>query len=269
MLRQTEWLADRPEAVLPLVQEVLAEARRRTRRLVALPEGENVDLRAVRDRPYGAANWYLGRYRSRIELNVDRPIHPFGLLYQMCHEVYPGHHTEFALKERTLHRARGYAEQSIFIQGPQLVVAEGMASVALEMIFNPAEFAGWMDAFLRSELGMEGTDLDLAKLFRALVSNLPDELGGNLVMMLRNGRSDEEMLDYAMAYTPHPQALIREMLSSLKSPLRQIYAFSYYHGRRLMEPLLAGPDRAQVFRRLLTEQVYPSLLTEWAAGQNL
>jgi hypothetical protein len=44
-----------------------------------------------------------------------------------------------------------------------------------------------------------------------------------------------------------------------------LYAFTYAQGKRLMQPLLGGPDRLDVFRRLLTEPVYPSLLEEWAS----
>ncbi|NPV75438.1 MAG: hypothetical protein HPY59_03590 [Anaerolineae bacterium] len=254
----------RPELVLSLASRMVAEARRRTRRFLELPEEEAFDFHAVREVSYGAANWYLGGYRSRLELNIDRPASPFSLLYQMCHEAYPGHHTEFVMKEKHLYLDRGFTEQSLFIVGPQLVIAEGIASLAQEMIFTPEEAEVWLKAQNLAEAGIALNHLDLPKVIQALGANMLDDLESNLALMLWDGRSDEELVAYAMAYTPFTGEQIRRTVQSLKSPLRQIYAFTYSQGKRLMRPLLQGANRWQVFRRLLTEPVYPSLLAEWS-----
>lgn len=254
----------RPELVMSLASRMVSEARRRTRRFVELPEEEAFDFHAVREAPYGAANWYLGGYRSRLEINIDRPASPFSLLYQMCHEAYPGHHTEFALKEKHLYRDRGATEQSIFIVGPQLVIAEGIASLAQEMIFTPEEIEQWLKAQNLAEAGVALGHLDLPKVIEALGANMLDDLDANLALMLWDGRSEEELVAYAMAYSPHTEEQIRSVVQSLRSPLRQIYAFTYSQGKRSMRPLLQGDNRWQVFRRLLTEPVYPSLLAKWA-----
>jgi hypothetical protein len=259
--------SDRPELVLQLMHQLLAEARRRTQQFVELPAEEELEICTVREKPYGAANWYLGGYRSRLELNIDRPIHLFGLLYQMCHECYPGHHTEFTLKEKHLYRDCGYLEQSMFIMGPQLVISEGIASLAQEMIFTPDEIAHWITTQIYPQLGGEIDGVGLAKLIRAFASSALDDLGNNLVMMLWDGRPEKEIVAYALKYTPYPEDYVRPFLRSLKSPLRQVYAFTYAQGKRLMEPLLQGDDRTQVFRRLLTELVYPSLLAKWAGAK--
>ncbi|MBN1668005.1 MAG: hypothetical protein JW862_12995 [Anaerolineales bacterium] len=267
LLERTVLPLDQSELTLSLMQRMLAEARRRTQRFVELPEEEYLEVITVRGKPYGAANWYLGGYRSRLELNVDRPVRLFPLLYQMCHEGYPGHHTEFVLKEKYLYHDRGHIEQSIFIIGPQLVIAEGIASLALEMIFNSDEISTWVTEQIFSGMGIKIDDIDLSKLIEAFAANVPDDLGSNLVLMLWDGRSDEEIVAYALEYTPYSEEQIRSTVQSLKSPLRQIYAFTYPEGKRLMKPLLQDDNRAQVFRRLLTELVSPSLLAEWAGAQ--
>jgi hypothetical protein len=256
--------SDRPELVEQLMHRLLDEARRRTQQFVELPAEEAVEVCTVREKSYGAANWYLGGYRSRLELNIDRPVHLFGLLYQMCHECYPGHHTEFALKEKHLYHDCGYLEQSVFIMGPQLVISEGIASLAQEMIFTPEEIAHWITEQVDPQLGGKIDGIDLVKLIRAFSASALDDLGNNLVMMLWEGHSEAEIVAYALKYTPYPEDYIRPFFQSLKSPLRQVYAFTYAQGKRLMAPLLQGDDRTQVFRRLLTEPVYPSLLAEWA-----
>ena len=258
----------RSELVLSLMRRMLSKARCRTQRFVELPEDEALDVNTVRGKPYGAANWYLGGYRSRLELNVDRPVNLFSLLYQMCHEGYPGHHTEFILKEKNLYLDRGYAEQSIFIVGPQLVIAEGIASLALEMIFTADEISKWFTERIFSEVDIKTNDIDLSKLIEALSVNMLDDLDANLVLMQWDGRSDEEMVEYAMEYTPHTEDQIRRTIQSQKSPLRQIYAFTYAQAKMLMRPLLQNSNQKQVFRRFLTEPVYPSLLVEWARKLN-
>ncbi|MDP9357730.1 MAG: hypothetical protein M3R02_21060, partial [Chloroflexota bacterium] len=71
-------------------------------------------------------NWYLGQSRSRVEINTDLPIRANALTGLICHEAYPGHHTEWTLKEHHLYRGRGLGEFSIqLIHTPEAVIAEG------------------------------------------------------------------------------------------------------------------------------------------------
>lgn len=257
---------NRADLVLPILHRILAEARHRTQHFVELPAEAALELHPVHDKPYGAANWYLGGFRSRLEINLDRPVNLFGLLYQMCHEGYPGHHTEFALKERSLYQGLGYVEQSMFIIGPQLVIAEGIASLAVDMIFTADEVADWLKVMILEMLGIAVDDVDLPKLVRAISAISLDDLGNNLVMMLRSGYTEAAIVEYALAYTPFAEEHVRKSLQSLQAPLRQIYTCTYFHGKRILQPLLQGDDRRQVFRRLLTEQVYPSLVETWTGA---
>src|SRR5215469_15583146 len=126
--------------LLNLMQRAAAEARRRTQAFVNLPADEGVEMQTVSDEVSMGENWYLGNYRSWVELNTDLSTDLDGLIYFMCHECYPGHHTEFVLKEQRLFRERGYIEQAIFpIISPQAVISEGIATSACEMIFTPEE----------------------------------------------------------------------------------------------------------------------------------
>lgn len=247
--------------IVPLMKLLLEEARRRTNELVPLPEEEALELTPITIGNYGAANWYLGNYRSRLEVNIERPVYTFGLLYQMCHEGYPGHHTESVLKEKNLYRERGFLEQSVFFSlGPQLVIAEGIATLAPEMIFTPQEAAEWLREHSSVFPGVEDPDIDLVGLFEALTMVSPDELGSNLSSLIEAGRSIDDVVEYAMAFCPYSEAQIRSYISWLGSPLSRLYAFTYSHGKRLIQPMLKRDDRDQVIRTLLTEQVTPSTL---------
>ena len=88
------------EKLIPVLADVVAELRARTSPVVALPEGEDLALEEVQDEPWWAFNYYLGDLRSRVVVNVDVPTTSDNLIELAAHEVYPGHHTEHAVKEQ-------------------------------------------------------------------------------------------------------------------------------------------------------------------------
>jgi hypothetical protein len=251
--------------LIRFMQRAMVEARRRTLEFVPLPQNEEVELQTVTDQAFGGENWYLGNYHSRVELNTDLPTPMGWLLDLICHEGYPGHHTEFVLKEQHLYRGRGYMEESIApIISPQSVISEGIATSAFEMVFTPDEAEQWAAEHLYPEAEIEPVACDLVKLSKA--SELLEAIEGNAAFMLNEGRSDEEVKQYLMKYQMLPDEYAQKALEFLKSPFREAYVFTYYYGKQLMSPLLQGPDRHNVFRRFLTEQLCPSDLQDgWFA----
>lgn len=255
--------SDKPEELLGLMRMILDEARERTRKIIALPEQEKLDIFPIQGVNYGAANWYQGNYRSRLELNLDRPVYLFPLLYQMCHEAYPGHHTESCCKERHLYREKGYLEQSVFFSlGPQLTIAEGIASLAMEMIFSLQEAAAWIEEFILPYFELKARDFDLELILESFMVVSPDDMSSNLAQLIEAGRTQERILEYARTYSPYSLEQISSILPLLSSPLSRLYAFTYSHGKRLLKPLIYGPDKERSIRRLLTEQVLPSGLVD-------
>ncbi|HEY0629708.1 MAG TPA: hypothetical protein VGD23_10310, partial [Sphingomicrobium sp.] len=106
-------LADRVEAfqqrftipadkLKPVFDAAIAECKARTVRHIALPEGEKFDLGFVTGKSWSGYNYYLGSYRSRIEINTDLPIRISRAVDLGCHEGYPGHHVLNALLEQKL-----------------------------------------------------------------------------------------------------------------------------------------------------------------------
>ncbi len=252
--------------LLNFMQRAVAEARRRTQAFVNLPADEGIEVQIVSDKVYMGENWYLGNYRSQVELNTDLPTDLHGLLDFMCHEGYPGHHTEFVLKEQRLFRERGYLEQAIFpIISPQSVISEGIATSACEMLFSPQEAEQWLAEHMYPEAGIEPDTIDSAKLRKAL-ELLEYPVGGNAAFLLHEGRSDGEVMHYLLKYSLLPDEEALKFLEFLKVPFQQAYIFTYFYGRQLMKPWLQRPDRLTVFRRFLTEQVYPSELVKEATS---
>jgi hypothetical protein len=166
------------------------------------------------------------------------------------------------LKEQHLYRERGYLEQAIFpIISPQAVISEGIATSACEMVFSPEEAEQWLAEHIYPAADIEPDSVDIANLRKAGVL-LDYPSGGNAAFLLREGRSDEEVMNYLMKYSLISGEEARKFLEFLKEPFQEAYIFTYFYGRQIMRPWLQGPDRWNAFRRFLTEQVYPSELVQ-------
>lgn len=243
--------------IIDFMRQATAEARRRTSAFIDLPPGEDVELATISDRVYGGENWYQGNYRSYIELNTDLPTNMLWLMDLVCHEGYPGHHTEFVLKEQHLYRESGYIEEAIApIICPQSVISEGIATSAFEMIFTFDEAQQWARQHLYPAAGIEPIEIDFAKYFEAI--DLLSGVDGNARFMLSDGYSDEEVKQYFIRYRLLPEEHAQKSVDFLKEPFREAYTYTYFYGKVLMKPWLEGPDRLQVFKRFLTEQLCPS-----------
>ncbi len=81
--------------------------------------------------------------RSRVVLNVDVPTTGLDLVHLAAHEVYPGHHTEHAVKEQLLMRDRGAIEEGIqLVPTPQAVLSEGIAETGGDLLLDDAAQGG-------------------------------------------------------------------------------------------------------------------------------
>ena len=253
-----------PERILPVFELARRETRRRTRALFDLPEGEELTLHLVKDQPWGAYNWYLGDYRSRIDINTDLPMRASSAVPLMAHEAYAGHHTEHAVKEAVLYRAQGRAEHCIQLMlAPECLLSEGIADSALGVIWDRAERA----AFLRDELypaaGLAGIDVDLQMEIERAGEGLRKVSNNAALLLHRDGRPPAEVQGYLERWglsTPDEAA---HLLRFIQTPLYRSYVFNYALGKELLAPLLSGPGAAANFRRLLSEPLTPSQVRRW------
>ncbi|UCH61484.1 MAG: hypothetical protein JSV61_08375 [Anaerolineales bacterium] len=249
--------AEKVHLLMEIIEDLLIETRARCAAFLDLPEGDHVQLAGAHDKRFGAANWYLGNFSSRMEVNLDRPLRLPRLIQLICHELYPGHHTEFVLKEKHLFRGKGYLEQSIFLlMTPQLTITEGIAMQAAAMLFEPGEAESYLVEHIFPKLDVAGDPHTIALLSTA--DHFLEGISGNAAMMLHAGRPDQEVIQYLMHYTLDSEARISQWFPMLKIPFLEAYTFSYFLGKRLMAPLLKGDNRHHFFQRFLTEPVTPS-----------
>jgi hypothetical protein len=247
-----------PDRVDAVARAVLAETRKRTTAHVKLPAGEGVALRKVTGKPWGAYNWYLGSYKSRIEVSTDLPLELEPFARTLAHEGYPGHHAFNVLLEEHLVRGRGWAEFTVYpLWSPQSLVAEGTANAGWDVIFP--EDGG--RAFLRDVVApLAGfTDpaaldayLDMGAALRRLEGVRP--LAARMV--LDEGRPEDEVRAFLMRYGVLSRERAQKAIDFART--YRSYVFTYELGEDLVEAYLGtGPDRAARFFGLLQRPVTP------------
>jgi hypothetical protein len=234
-----------------VLAELLPVLRERTEALVALPEGEQVTLEPVTDEPWWAFNYYLGNLHSRVVLNTDVPTTGSDLIHLGTHEVYPGHHTEHAVKEQLLIRERGAIEEGIqLVPTPQAVLSEGIAETGGEIVLD-ADARGAAYAILARH-GVE-LDPDLTERIAKTLERLRT-VGLDAALMLHSdGATPEEAQAYVEQWGLSTPEQARQSVRFATDPTWRAYVITYSAGRDLCRAYVNG-DPAR-FRTLLTEPV--------------
>ena len=161
----------------------IAECRKRTQAHIALPPGENFSMELVKNKPWGAYNYYRGQNQSLIQINTDLPVQIGNALILGCHEGYPGHHVQGIFNEKA-YRERGWPEFSIApLYSPAAPLNEGGADFGVELAFPGGErlkfeadvlypLAGLdpetakaYDAMREAQNDLEGAQLTIAQMF--------------------------------------------------------------------------------------------------------
>jgi len=259
-----------------MIETIADEARTRSSVFAPLPEGEGIEISMVSGQPWSGYNWYLGRCRSLIEINTDLPIRANALLDLICHEGYPGHHTEHAVKEQSLYRERGYGEHAIqLINTPECVISEGIATLAESIVFTPEEAAKWRQEHLYLPGGIEvdlARERQIAKAQHALKS-----VAGNAALLLHDeGAPADDVVAYIERYGLETPESAKHRFSFISDPLWRAYVFTYHVGYDLLGAWLDAPDEAgdevagppasahdrrqARFAQLLVDQVTPSAI---------
>ena len=248
------------ERAMPLLQMTLAECRGRTAQLVELVEGEAIELRLTQDQPWGAYNWFLGNAQSLVEFNTDLPTSALGLLNTMAHEGYPGHHTEHQLKEKHVLRGKGYAEYASFLlHSPTAVIAEGIATTAQEIIF-PGDTAHQYNAeILLPSAGIHGVSAEeLSR--KSHASRALRTVSNNAAILYHTGQLNQaQTIEYIQTHALASERRAQQSFRFLSNPLFRSYLFTYTEGYALIDQATA--DKTALFKRLLTEPILPSQLS--------
>jgi hypothetical protein len=240
-----------PDRVVPALLEVADELRARTAALLELPAGEEVVVEEVRDEPWWAFNYYLGGLRSRVVVNLDVPTTCDDVVGIAAHEVYPGHHTEHAVKEQHLIRDRGRLEESIqLLPTPAALVSEGIAENGLSVVLDgdvPSRLTG---IFRRRGLEYDYEQASAVREARRPLRRLSLDAA---LMIHEDGASVEQAEAHLRRWGLVTSAYAAQSVRFVTDPTWRAYVINYSAGRELCHAWVGG-DPAR-FVRLLTEHI--------------
>jgi hypothetical protein len=240
------------ERAVAVLDDLVPFMRARTLALVELPEGERLNIEPVSDEPWWAFNYYQGDLESRVVLNTDVPTGAADLIHLTAHEVYPGHHTEHAVKEQLLLRDRGLIEEAIqLVPTPQALLSEGIAEAGQELVLDDAAYE---EAFaIVRRHGIETPDVVRARRISTALEALRTVGVDAALQIHEDGMSVEEAERYTERWSLMTPEQAAQSVRFVVDPTWRAYAITYSAGRDLCRAYTAG-DPAR-FRTLLTEHV--------------
>ena len=251
--------------VFELFKKALNITRSRTKELFVdlLPENEHVNIELVQNNNTNKAkwtyyNWYMGNLSSRVEVNPNYNMYWTLFLPAAAHEGYPGHHTEFIVKEQRLYRELNQFEHSILLlNSPKLIISEGLANTAVNMLFNYRE---------QAEISLREFCLDSSKESSIEVLIAQSKVKGKLTLFgynfayraLIDGWSEEKLIRYATSFEILSQENIKNRIKLFFNPIHSTTTFSYNIGSKLIINKYGEFPSVKNFQDLLINPILPS-----------
>jgi hypothetical protein len=211
---------------------------------------------AISGVPWAGNADYLGQRTTRVRINVDLPISAPRLLELVCHEAYPGHHAEAVCKEASLIEPAGREELAVYVYPtPQALIAEGLASYALEALLG--DDADQIAAECLQQAGIAYDHDTAAAVRKAEELLLP--VRSNIALMHDSGATSMQIRDYARTWLLDDAAQIDKAIEHIEHRAWRPYESCYPAGLDLCRRYVADDPRR--FRDLLHRQLTTSDLT--------
>ena len=262
-----------------VVDWLVALFRARAHDLFGLPEGEDLRVSLVSNKPWSGYNGYDGGLRSRVDINTDLPARPADLVDLIAHETFPGHHLEHAWKEADLvDRQRRLEASIVLLNAPEALISEGLAELGVDFASPPAEAADLLvELYGRAGLPIHADTVAAREAAERTVATtgLRERLGETRVnaalMRHADGASHDETLAYLERVGRTPSRLAQKRLEFIEQPLSRTMTFVYQEGEALLRrwlEVVAMEERPARFGRLLHEQLTPTAIAaELAAAE--
>jgi len=254
-----------PEAkIFELFQKTVNITQKRTKELFVdlLPKKEQVILQLVKNNKkevkWSFYNWYLGHFRSRIELNPNYSMFWSLFLSAAAHEGYPGHHTEFIIKEQRLwHEFNQFEHSLLLIHSPKLIISEGIADLAVNMLFDYREQAEIsLREFCLNSLKEDSIEAIIAQ--NKVRKKLNLFLHNFTYHALVDEWSEEDLIRYGTNFEIYSKENISNQLKMIYSPLYSKNAFMYNIGSSIILHKYGKFPSINNFRDLLVNPILPS-----------
>ncbi|MHA1459963.1 MAG: hypothetical protein ACTSO8_00635 [Promethearchaeota archaeon] len=253
------------ENAFELFKRALQITRKRTKELFInlLPENEQIFLDVTHEKnedkiKWTCYEWYLGNYKSRIEINPKFNMFWTNLLRHSAHEGYPGHHTEFTIKESILFRDLNQFEHSILLlNSPKLIISEGIADIATNVLFSYRN---------QVEIGLNEFCPDISKedTLEAMIAQY--KVRNKLMLFwynfayhaLLDNYTDEELISYGKNFEFFDEESLRNQIRNLNNPVYSKNVFTYNLGMKIIKKKYREFPSVKDFRNLLIKPILPS-----------
>jgi len=227
-----------------------------------LPENEHITLALIDNNnnqiKWACYEWYLGDYISRLEINPNYEMYWTVFLLFASHEGYPGHHTEFSIKEQRLYHELNQFEHSILIlHSPKLIISEGIANTAISVLFSSQKAA---------EIGLREFCQDASKEYSLEELVLQDKVKRKIPLFWYNFAyhalvdkySDDKLMRYGKNVEIFGEEGLRNEIKRLSNPTYSKNAFMYNLGIEAIEQKYGKSISTKDFRNLLINPILPS-----------
>jgi len=251
--------------VFILFENALNTAKNRTKEvfLNLLPKSERIILDSVsidndEEAKWTYYEWYLGKFRSRIEINPTYNMYWTAILSAATHEGYPGHHTEFVVKEQRLYRELNHFEHSLLLlNSPKLVISEGIADIGANMLYNYREQAeiSIQNFCIKS---LQDESLDMLTIQNKVKGKIHLFWYNLAYLALVEDWSEKKLIQYAIDYEIYDKNTIKNRLKLIFNQVYSTTVFSYKIGRDIIINKLGEFPSVKDFRALLEKSVLPS-----------
>jgi hypothetical protein len=251
-----------PKQVVAVTSAIADVLRERTRRDFRLPAEERVEFASVHSRSWSAYAWYEGRFRTRVELNLDRPTTLATAVMLAAHEAYPGHHAERATKEAVLVDDQQRYEATIgWLYAPEATISEGLADLAREVVLSNQE----LEDILRRIVRERGLHLDPDAVEREAAverarSILRRASATAAIALHRDRLPVTDVRELLVEQGLYPDERVERTMTIIGDPWDAGFELTYTAGARLIADWLAVQGQTRGFARLLAEQLTPDLL---------
>ena len=251
------------EKVFKFFKLALRITEKRTKELFVdlLPKEEQVIINIVKNQKieeikWACYEWYLGNYTSRIEVNPK--FNMYWTALHSAHEGYPGHHTEFIVKERILYHELNQFEHSILLlHSPKLIISEGIADLAINVLFSYRD---------QVEIGLNEFCPDTLKEDSPEAMITQYKVRHKLLLFWYNFAyhalidhyTDEELISYGKYYELFGEDDLKNQIKSLNDPVYSKNAFMYNLGMNLITNKFGEFPSIKDFSDVLMNPVLPS-----------
>lgn len=251
--------------VLKLFKKALKIVEMRTKEtfIDLLPPGEKIALNLLKNSDtekvkWAYYNWYKGNFRSQIDINPNYNMYWTSFLSSAAHEGYPGHHTEFCVKEQVLYKDLNQFEHSILLlKSPKLIISEGIAEIATNLLFSYRD---------QAEIGLREFCPDTSKEDSIDLLTLQNEIKGKIHLFSSNLAyhalidkwSEKSLVQYANNYGIFSHQNIKNQLNMISDLVHSTTIFSYNLGRNLIINKYGKFPSIKNFKNLLSNSILPS-----------